>query len=41
MGQHLFLNIIPNHFTAGTGRNVRCDRAMKEQDIDLLPQGWV
>ena len=28
VGQHLFLNIIPNNFTATTGRKVWCDRAM-------------
>ena len=39
MGQHLFLNIIPNNFTARTGRKVWCDRgiSLKDPDPDLLP----
>ena len=29
VGQHLFLNIIPNNFTAGTRRKVWCDQDMR------------
>ena len=29
VGQHPFPNIIPNNFTVGTGRKVRCDRGMR------------
>ena len=31
MGQHLFLDIIPNNFTVGTGRKVWCDQAMNQR----------
>ena len=31
MGQHLFLYVVPNNFTDGTGRKVWCDRGMREQ----------
>ena len=27
--QHLFLNIIPNNFTGGTGQNLWCDQGIK------------
>ena len=30
MGQHLFLNIIPNNFTVRTGREVWCDRGLSQ-----------
>ena len=34
VGQHLFLNIIPNNFTGGTGPKVWCDRDMSVGDLD-------
>ena len=35
-GQHLFLNIIPNNFTAGTGRKVWCDQGMRGRSHRLI-----
>ena len=34
VGQHLFLNIIPSNFTAGTGRKVWCDWGMRAWCLD-------
>ena len=33
VGQHLFLSIISNNFTAGTGRKVWCDRGMSGRKV--------
>ena len=39
MGQHLFLNIIPNNFKVGTGQKLWCDQGMSMHK--RLPSQWV
>ena len=40
VGQHLFLNIVPNNYTARTGRKVWCDRGMSLSTTALNRHGY-